>query len=561
MPKSIFGLFQTANQDEPLANVKALSRWAADLPANDPMGGVMAMVHLLEETCAKQPAVTAGGILAVLALDRLSLPQQALLQVQYRLSGLSDDVRQHLWYARNDLARWLAYAYEQIYEGIRSQPEDRKIREHLHGVFSRMFHYRGVQAKQGLFRYEQWIPARWKFLHAAYKQASEQGIATLPFSLVENSQPGDRFSAEQEYLQFLLLQRINSGNLSVPQIELASQWLRDWVPSLKLAAAPPEGDQYWVLDLAKSEGLFAPRPEQQTGELLYVDITPLRTQSSALMTGMTEQIAPGGARAELREIKERLALAKRLDLLWLPNAQPQSRRGERHADQRAILVAPGWTEIAILMREARPWRPHDPYKYTYDDAAELVALGRAQVPKKDASGIKDNLHPDRRGWHVLDTSESGCRIQSTTRQAAQLQIGGLLALLLEGDSRWRIGVVRRLKRRTAEHTELGLEIIAENSVLIMPEPLTFTARDSGYSVNGIDVTTKGKPFDALYVPPQQREQMATVRSLVVPAAEYTPGRVLSLKVEGETREVRLAVMVEQARDWVWTTFEVIAAAP
>lgn len=564
MAKSIFGLFQTANEDEPLADVKSVRRWAATLPTNDPMGAVMAMVHRLEETSTKQPAVTANRILAVLELDRLSLPLQAHLQVQYRLPALSDDVRQNLWYARNDLARWLAYAYEQISEGIRSQAEERKMREQLHGVFSRMFQYRGVQAKQGLFRYEQWIPARWKFLHAAYKEASEQGVATLPFSLVEHPQPGESFSAEQEYLQFLLLLRINAGNLSVPQIELAAQWLRDWAPSLKLSTAPLEGDQHWLLDLGKAEGLFAPRPQQPAGELLYLDITPLRSQLTALMTSMTEQLAPGGTRAGVREIKERLALAKRLELFWLPNARPQPRRGERRADQRAILVAPGWAAIAILMREARPWRPHDPYKYTYDDATELVALGRAQVAKKDQSNTKENLHPDRRGWQVLDTSESGCRIESVTRQAAQLQIGSLLGLLLEGDSRWRIGIVRRLKRRTAEHTELGIEIIAENTMLIMPEPvIPRDSSDSGYSVNGVDVTTKGKAFDALYVPPQQRAQMAPVRSLVVPAVEFTPGRVLSLTVEGQTSRIRLAVTIEQNRDWVWTTFEVTstAAAP
>ena len=557
MAKTFFGLFQAASPDEPLANVRSVSKWAANLPANDPMGGVTAIVHLLEAMSSKPPAVTGSMILALHELDRLSLPLQAHLQVQYRLAGLSDEVRQHLWYARNDLSRWLAYAYEKVYEGIRNHPEDRKLRELLHGVFSRMFHYKGVQAKQGLFRYEQWIPARWKFLHTAYTEASDQGIAAVPFALMENLQPDERFSAEQEYMQFLLLQRMNVGNLSVPQIELAAQWLRDWAPALKLATLPPTSDEYWVLDLAKAEGLFASPPAKEAGKLRYLDIAPLHTQLSALIASMTAQLAQGGARAEQGEIKMRLALAKRLELLWLPNARPQPRRGERRTDARAILVAPGWAEIAILMREARPWRPHDPYKYTYDDATELVALGRAQTPKKDTAAMKDNLHPDRRGWQVLDTSESGCRIHSATRQAAHLQIGNLVGLLLEGDSRWRVGIVRRLKRRTAEHTELGLEIIAENSLLIMPEPVT--ARASGYSVNGIDVNTTGKRFDALYVPPQQREQYTPVRSIVVPAAEFSPGRMLSVSVEGEVHQIRLAVTIEQSRDWVWTTFEVVSA--
>lgn len=559
MAKTFFGLFQSASPDEPLASVKAIAAWAAKLHANDPMSGVMAMIHLLEETSTRQPPVSASRIHALMALDRISLPLQEHVQGQYRLPGLSDDVRQHLWYARNDLARWLAYGYEQIYEGSRDLLDDKKIRDQLHGVFSRMFHYRGVQAKQGLFRYEQWIPARWKFLHSAYKEAVDLGIAASPFSLSETSKPGDSFSAEQEYLHFLLLQRINTGNLSVPQIELASQWLREWVPTLGLTSTPPLDTPHWMLDLQKAEGLFAPRAGHgAAANVLYLDISPLRTRLGALIATMKEQLSPAGAKMDQRELKDRLALAKRIDLLWLPNAQPLPRRGERRADARAILVAPGWAEIAILLREARPWRPHDPYKYTYDDAAELVALGRAAAQSKETGSVKDNLHPDRRGWNVIDTSESGCRIQSSTKNAANLKIGDLLGMLLEGDSRWRAGIVRRLKRRTAEHTELGIEIIAENTLLIVPEPVT--TRESGYLVNGTDVNSKRQAFDALYVPPQQRPNQAPVRSLVVPTAEFSPGRILEVKLEGQNHQIRLAVTIEQTREWVWTTYESISEA-
>lgn len=558
MAKSYLGMFGTAAEDEPLANEKAVTRWVANLRANDPIGGALAISQLLETASGKQQVVTSEGVIALLTLDRLSLPMQTQVQAQYWSAAMSESVRQQLWNAHKDLARGLAYSYEQLVEYIRSRPEDRRLNEHLLAVLSRMFYYRRVQAKQGLFRYEQWIPAQWRHLHAAYKEASRLGIATTPFSLADHAKAGERSSIEQEYLQFLLLQRNNTGNLSVAQVEQASQWLRTWVPALHLVAAPPESASFWLLDLGKAEGLVAPRPDQPAGELLYLDVTPLLRQLTELIARLNEQLAAGGDRSATRELKERLALAKRLERQWTPNSPPLPRRGARRTDQRAILVAPGWAEIGLMMREARPWRPHDPYKYSYDDATELVALGRAQGPKKDRQVDKDNLHPDRRGWEVLDMSESGCRIQSTTRRAAQLQIGNLLGLLLEGDTRWRIGVVRRLKRRTAEHTELGLEVIAESSLLVMPESVG--TGESGYSVNGVDINAKGRAFDALYLVPQTQTQTPPVRSLVVPAAEFAPGRILSLRVEGENAQIRLSVPIEYAWDWVWTTFEVIGPA-
>ncbi len=252
----------------------------------------------------------------------------------------------------------------------------------------------------------------------------------------------------------------------------------------------------------------------------------------------------------MRELKEKLALVKRLESLWLPHAKLQPRRGERQPAEQVVLVAAGWTEIAIFMREAWPWKKHDPYRYTYEDATKLSTHGR--MVKKEAADA--SLHPDRRGWRIQDTSETGCRIVSATKQAAHMQLGALVALLRETDARWRVGVVRRLKRRTAEHTELGLEILADSTLLVMPEPVV--ARDTGYSVNGIDVSAKGKRFDALYLPPQQTSS-TPVYSLVLPVGEYLAGKLLSVSIEGENKVVRLAVPIEYNKDWVWTTFEVL----
>lgn len=555
-----FGMFQSAAVDDaPLSTVKSVTTWAEKRPANDPMGMVIGMTHLLEEMSTKQPPTTPNRVQALLALDRLSLSPLAQLQQQYRLPSLSDDIRQQLWHARNNLARWMAYAYEQTFESIRKDDDRSRFKPLLHGVFARMFYHRGLQAKQGLFRYEQWIPAKWKFLHSAYKEALDLDVATQPFALVPNAPAAEQCSPEQEYIHFLLMQRINTGNMSVLQIDLAAIFLREWVAQLHLVSEPPAGDAHWVLDLGQAEGLALPGGGREaSGTMLYLDVAPLLEQLAAVKSQLNEQIAQSGSKPEVREIKDRLALVKRLETLWLPHARQQQRRGERRPAEQAILVAAGWAEISVIMREARPWRAHDPYHYTYDDAAELVARGRAPDPKPDKGDRAKNLHPDRRGWRILDTSETGCRIVSTTKQAAQLQLGALLAVLRETDERWRVAIIRRLKRRTAEHTELGLEVIAENSLLVMPEPVVM--RDSGYSVNGIDVSAKGKRFDALYLPPQQTTT-SPVYSIVVPVSEYVAGKLLTMALDGENRIIRLAVAIEYNKDWVWSTFEVVGPNP
>jgi hypothetical protein len=551
-----FGMFQTQTDDEPLASAKSVSAWAEKRPPNDPMGLVMGMTQLLEEQSTRRPEASPGRVQALLALDRLSLVPLAQLQQQYRLSSLSDDVRQQLWHARNNLARWFAYAYEQTYENIRNQTDRAKYQGLLQGLFARMFYYRGVQAKQSLFRYEQWIPAKWKFLHAAFKEALDLGVSNVAFSLSPGAPPNEQSSPEQEYIHFLLMQRINTGNLSVTQIDQSASWLREWAAALHLVTTPLEGDLFWVLDLSQAEGLLTPGDKKATGSpLLYLDVAPLRDRLTELKNQLNEQIAQGASKPETREQKDKLALAKRLESLWLPHAKQQQRRGERRPEQRPVLIAAGWTDIAIFMREARPWKPHDPYHYTYDDATELLARGRTSTKTEKKADTATNLHPDRAGWRIHDISDTGCRVVSATKQAAQIQLGVLVGLLREDDTRWRVAVVRRLKRRTADHTELGLEMLADSSMLVTPEPVVI--RDAGYSVNGIDVSSKGKRFDALFIPPQQKPGATPVYSLVLPVTEFATGKVLSLAMDGENRLVRLAVPIEYDKDWVWSTFEVV----
>src|SRR5258706_3970965 len=303
MAKSFFKLFQPAAEEgDALSSPKAVAAWADKLPGNDPMGLVLAMTRLLEELSTRPAPISPGRVQALLALDRMSLGPLGQLQIQYRLPSLSDDVRQQLWHARNDLARWFAYAYEQVYIAIGQQPDRGKYQGLLHRVFSRLVYYRGVQAKQGLVRHDQWIPAKWKFLHKAYKGALEAGVANASFSLIPNAPATENCSPEQEYLHFLLIQRVNTGNLSVLQIDLAAIWLRDWVPALHLVTTPVEGELVWQLDLGLAEGLTTSAAKKSGEPVLYLDVTTVRDRLAETKASVSEQIAQAGSKPEVREL-------------------------------------------------------------------------------------------------------------------------------------------------------------------------------------------------------------------------------------------------------------------
>lgn len=535
--------FQIVSRDNPLANVKSLRVWMQGVPRNDAVAAMEAIVALLQ-TEAPRADGSVARLEAIMELDRLAVPLAQHLRSQYRLITMSDDVRQRLFRACDGMAQAFSQAYGEYAKAIEASDGSGRMRTLAHGVYSRMFHYLGVLTRLGLFRYEQWIPGRWRGLHQSYIAARTRSLALEPYALSPRTRPADIATAEQEYIQILLLHRLNAGNLTTPQIDSACEWLAEWAPALRLAPAPEDAigltGGYW-LDIAGGGGLSDRRQQRAEGEWLFLDMEPFRAQLKALIGRLSTQSPP--ARNGAIESDDALTLAKRLDRLWQPQAPAMTRRGERRAAHNAVTVAAGWSEIIIALVARHARSSLAPAGYHYDDYGRL----RNNSDSKEQSLI--GKRADRFAWHIADSSESGYCIRSSSRQATRQWPGALLALQIDDVPGWQLAVVRRLKRIGADLTEVGVEIISRNIAAVTPREIEM--RDSGYSVDGVDVEVSGKGFQALYLPPQIHGRVRAPASLVIPPAEFVLGRRLSVTVENRPHAILLASPLERTREWVW----------
>ena len=556
MANTLLGMFRMSGDQDPLADSGALGDWVRKQPINDYVAFHEAAVRLLEDMGARQPRVTQNRVLAVLELDRVSKPVQAQLLGQYLRQSLSDTVRQRLWHACDDLARWFAYTYQTVFEATQDFLLGQKLKGLLPGVVARMFHYRGQQARNGLFRYERWIPGKWKALHAVFESVQARDLSRVPFALLPEGPREERCSVEQEYVHTLLMQRVNTGNLSALQIDMAARWLCTWVHSLELSQPHAElaGPGFW-LDLGFGDGLLTRRPQSPHGTLFYLDTAPLETEVGDGLVELSIQLKRVAPPAIQAEAAERLALLQRLEQLWRPAAIPTERRGERVQADRPVHVAAGIPEIAAALQGG--FVTGDASRYRVRDPAAAVIVNGAVPLSPDEADAELIRGGDRSGgWYIQDTSESGCRLLSRSQRAAQQKLGSLLGIQEGGDPRWKIGVVRRLKTFSGGQTELGVEIVAQNSSRIAPKPVA--ARNTGYSVDGVDVSVEGKAFDALYLPPMQSAGHAPRRSIVVPALDYAERRRLFLNFENTAYTIELTQALERTKDWVWSGFDVVS---
>ena len=109
----------------------------------------------------------------------------------------------------------------------------------------------GRDAKARLYRYEAWIPGKWAELHGLLTRATSMQIERQAVVLTPE-RPST--TIEHQYLMTLVLQLIDSGNMTAPQIEQLWEELDGWCASLRLSLSVRAPNAFYV-DLASREGL------------------------------------------------------------------------------------------------------------------------------------------------------------------------------------------------------------------------------------------------------------------------------------------------------------------
>ena len=142
MLSSILG-FQLISRTDPLANVKSLRVWSVGIPRNDPVAAVEFINQLMQSDTPRADGSVAR-LQAIMELDRIAVPLGEHLRTQYRLTTISDDVRQRLFRACDGLASAFSQAYGEYAKQIEAVGEPARARPLWHGVYARMFHYIGV---------------------------------------------------------------------------------------------------------------------------------------------------------------------------------------------------------------------------------------------------------------------------------------------------------------------------------------------------------------------------------------------------------------------------------
>jgi hypothetical protein len=225
---------------------------------------------------------------------------------------------------------------------------------------------------------------------------------------------------------------------------------------------------------------------------------------------------------------EQLGLLTKLASQVDPEFKPFARRGERTAAAGTVDAIVGFAKISGYLHEedmaAAPLV--DPNGKSFGGTLELAVFGRNrnEVDRRTEQSRRRFAQFAAPGgpWEVKDVSQTGFRLIAPMSVANTVTLGSLAAIRPQGQPSWALGIVRRMKRMTADRAEIGLQVIANTLVGVDLVEQRKTSADGDYSVDGEAATISGRTIRALFLALRKRETDNAVQSLVVPASEYQP---------------------------------------
>src|SRR4029079_10670237 len=268
---------------------------------------------------------------------------------------------------------------------------------------------------------------------------------------------------EHEYLRALVLQLMNAGSLTARQVEFIWGELDDWCAPLRLTLEPDAANAFFV-DLAGREGLRRRKSGPLEGRVLFLDTRPLHAVMVQHLVTLEQKIKHEPLSNRTARRSEQLTLFTKLAAQVDPEFKPFARRGERIVTSGNVDAIVGFQKIASYFREEarQPIDVVDSTGESFDSTMDIAVFGRIRdepTRKREIARRRIGAHAAPGGpWEAKDVSQTGFKLVAPIQVANAVTLCTLVATHPHGQPRWTLGIIRRMKRTSADRAEIGLQI-------------------------------------------------------------------------------------------------------
>lgn len=539
-----------------LVDERSVGRWLASLPPNDPMAVHAALVSELGRAADRSAKRTPARLSALFALDAgTDLLRQTLTKQYLEQAARSNRVENQLWKALFDLSQAFLMCYQGLAEEAHGANAGSRWQLLLPELITRQVIHHGLDAKTRLYRYEQWIPAKWSDLHGLFQAACALEIDRKPVPALNGR---GITTVEHEYLRALLVQLVSAVSLGPRNLEWVWEQLTEWCAPLRLTVEPSTLASFYI-DLGGRGGLKRRALGPLEGRVLFLDTRPLHAilMQNVVLLEQKLRHHPLSERSPLRA--DQLGLMTKLAAQIDPEFKPLARKGERTTAAGSVDAIVGFSRIAGFLheRDLYPVSGREVRESSFDEGLEIATFGRL---RNEQARVLDmarrrlaNFATPGGPWEIRDVSQSGYRLVAPMSVITTVTLGTLAAIRPQGQTMWTLCLVRRMKRLTSDRAEIGLQVIAHNLVGVeLAEP---KRGDDAYSVDGVAPSVSDRRFPGLFLSLNKRGSDVPVHTLIVPPGEYHSGKRVRMRTVDRTYPVAFGRLLERHSEWIWATLD------
>jgi len=399
--------------------------------------------------------------------------------------------------------------------------------------------------KWGYFLNEPGRATPWKQVHALYTLAESDGYSQVPFVL-HAAQPSFKPSVQSLYLRTLILDLLNTGNLTKIQIEVADGWFSSWCNDYALDTEYSTRNHLFYIDLMSDSGMHLMRKDSHGDSMRYVRTDGLKAQIEEVQLGLRQgRLYAGHGAGAVFPVEEHVALLAIIEKLYSSIlAGSENRIEERtHFEDREVDVTVGVERVLKKAREA-PLAPSvsrvaAAAAPAHAETIELSPTGMSLV-SPEAGAVTDDgaADPDIERWRVYDLSSKGYGLLVDRAAAELVLLNGVLALRNHETGGWIIGtIVRKLANRVRGEILVGVEVLSYRPIPVELHP-----------------ASGGPGIQALYLP--GIDPNAKSDSILVRVADFRSDQHLTVKAGDSEYRVRLNRIIRKGSDWIKARFEI-----
>lgn len=556
-------LHKNSAESDPLGSLKTITRWINDLPAGDVFNAHEQVLHKLGEFNAQNAQYGKERLGVLLLLDEYARSLQTSLSQQYlRNPRMSRVMESRLWHAVYNFYWEVARAYHGFIMSYVANPAGNPLKASIPQITLRTVHNFGNAFKWHYFRYEKPEGKLWLRLHNLYRVAEFEGFSKTELTLYP--QNGRTTRCMDQYNRALFLGQLDTSVLYPKQIEMADQWLCQWSHLIEHESQFNPGSHVFYVALSDGVGARRIRNTEFSESCRFMATARLHEKiqltRSALQNGESPALLGLGEDCRLPDCFEILDYAERQ---WGPLDKREQRKSPRTSAKKIIDVVHGFNEICAVVKQGNNGADvlHEmDTELKYDEMIDMKLYGfvteSTRTRNRHATPVPSEKIPPHERWVMEDMSEHGLGTSVPADSNDWVRLGSMVALKVERDASWKIGVMRRLLHADDGLLQVGIEILSHKPQMLLLRPQSVNVLQ-GYTVDGVETTDAALPVPVIFTALINNNR----GELLMEAAQYASGRSFQSSIDAQKGTIRLRDVIEKGDGWMRVAVDIAVAEP